>query len=43
LRAEDLGRRNDRLASARLEAEIVQDNEIVGTATIRARVIWWAR
>lgn len=43
LRAEDMGYRGDRLTSARLEADYVQDNEIIGTATIRARLIWWAR
>lgn len=43
LRAEDLGYRGERLTSARLEADYVQDGEIIGRATIRARLIWWAR
>jgi 2-oxo-3-(phosphooxy)propyl 3-oxoalkanoate synthase len=43
LHAEEKGYRQERLTSARLSAEYLQDGEVIGRAGMRARLIWWAR
>jgi 2-oxo-3-(phosphooxy)propyl 3-oxoalkanoate synthase len=43
LLAEEMGYRGDRLTSAHLTAEFVQGGQIIGRASMRARLIWWAR
>lgn len=43
LTAEDRGYRGERLTSAHLTAAYIQGGEVIGRASMSARLIWWAR